>query len=42
MTIKRIMRYMKGTKDYGIYYKKNEKFESRAYTDVDWARKFSK
>ena len=36
--IKRIMRYLKGTKDYGLYYKKNEKIELRAYTNVDWAR----
>ena len=35
MAIKRIMRYLKGTKEYGLYYKKNEKFELRAYTDVD-------
>ena len=27
MAIKRIMRYLKGTKDYGLYYMKNEKFE---------------
>ena len=38
MAIKRIMRYLKGTKECGLYYKKNEKFELRAYTDVDWAR----
>ena len=38
MAIKRIVRYLKGTKEYGLYYKKNEKFELRAYTDVDWAR----
>ena len=37
MAMKRIMRYLKGTEDYGLYYKKNEKFELRAYTDVDWA-----
>ena len=37
MEVKRIMRYFKGTKDYGIYYKKNENFELRAYKDVDWA-----
>ena len=30
MVVKRIMRYLKGTKDYGLYYKKNEKFEVRA------------
>ena len=37
MVVKRIIRYLKGTKEYGLYYKKNEKFELRAYTDVDWA-----
>ena len=39
MVFKRIMRYLKGTKDYGLYYKKNDKFELRAYTDVDWVGK---
>ena len=38
MDVKRIMRYLKGTKDYGLYYKKNEKFELRTYIDSDWAR----
>ena len=32
------MRYLKRIEEYGIYYKKNEKFELRAYTNVDWAR----
>ena len=36
MVFKRIMRYLKGTEDYGLYYKKNKKFELRAYTDADW------
>ena len=36
MAIKRIMRYLKGTEEYGLYYKKNEKFDLRAYTDDDW------
>ena len=35
---KRTMRYLKGIEDYGLYYKKNEKFELRTYTNVDWAR----
>ena len=35
MDVKRIMRYLKGTEDYGLYYTKNEKFELRAYTSVD-------
>ena len=38
MVVNRIMRYLKGTKDYGLYYKKNDKFELRAYKNVDWAR----
>ena len=37
MVVKRIMRYLKGTKDYGLYYKKNDKFELRAYIDTNWA-----
>ena len=37
MAIKRIMRYLKGTKEYGLYYKKNENFEIKAYTSGDWA-----
>ena len=36
MVVKRIMRYLKGTDDFGLYYKKNEKFELNAYTDADW------
>ena len=38
MVVKRIMRYLKGIEEFGLYYKKNEKFELRAYIDVDWAR----
>ncbi|MFA1120950.1 hypothetical protein, partial [Klebsiella pneumoniae] len=38
MIVKRIMRYLKGIEDYGLYYKKNEKFELRAYTKANWAR----
>ena len=37
MAIKRILRYLKGTDDYGLYYKKNDKFELRVYTDSYWA-----
>jgi len=35
MAMKRIMRYLKGIEEFGLYYKKNEKFELRAYTDAD-------
>ena len=30
------MRFLKGTEEFGLYYKKNKKFELRAYADVDW------
>ena len=36
MVVKIIMRYLKGIDDFGLYYKRNEKFELRAYIDVDW------
>ena len=35
MVVKRIMRYLKGTNDFGLYYKRNENFELNAYIDVD-------
>lgn len=37
MAINRIMRSLKGTVEYGLYYKKSEKFKLRACPDVDWA-----
>ena len=37
-TIKRIMRYMKGTQDYGLWYKLGVNLELKVFTDVDWAR----
>ena len=40
MAIKRILRYLKQIKDYELYYKKNDKFEQKVYTDADWARNF--
>ena len=36
MVVKRIMRYLKETKEYGLYYQKNENFYLRAYTDDNW------
>ena len=30
MAMKSIMRYLKGTKEFGVYYKKNEKFDLRS------------
>ena len=35
MVVKRIMRYLKGIEEFGLYYKKNEKFELRAYTSAN-------
>ena len=35
MAVKRIMRYLKGTYNFGLYYKRSEKFELNAYIDVD-------
>lgn len=36
MVVKRIMRYLKRTKGYGLYYKKNKKFKLRANTNANW------
>ena len=38
MEIKRIMRYLKGTKDYGLWYKLEGNLALKVFTDVDWAR----
>jgi hypothetical protein len=37
MVIKRIMRYLKGTEDYGLWYKKGGNFELKSFTNIDWA-----
>lgn len=34
--IKRIFRYLKGTWDFGLWYKKDGDFLLKAYTYVDW------
>ena len=36
MVVKRKMRYLKGIDDFGLYYKRSEKFELNSFTDVDW------
>ena len=36
LTVKRIMIYLKGTDDFGLYYKKSDNFELNAYTNADW------
>ena len=36
MVVKRIMRYLKGTNYFSLYYKRNDKFELNAYTNANW------
>ena len=36
MTIKRIIRYLNGTKDYRLWYKKGGNLDLKAFTYVDW------
>lgn len=38
MEIKKILRYLKGTIDYGLFYKKGGNFELKTFIDADWAR----
>jgi hypothetical protein len=33
-----VMRYLKGTLDYGLYYTGEHEFRMYRYTDSDWAR----
>ena len=35
MTVKRIMRYIKGTKDYGLWYKKGGNLDLKEFIDTD-------
>ena len=37
MIVKRILRYLKGTKDYGLHYKRSERFDLKVFTGSDWA-----
>ena len=36
--VKRILRYLKGTTNLGLWYPKSENFQLIAYADVDFAR----
>ena len=36
MEIKRIMRYLKGTKDYGLWYKIGGNLDLKLFRDFDW------
>jgi len=38
MAVKRILRYLKGTEDYGLWLKLGENLNLKVFTDVDWAR----
>ena len=38
MAVKMIMKYLKETDDFGLYYKSSDKFELNAYTDANWGR----
>ena len=38
MEIKRIMRYLKGTKDYGLWYKLGGNLDLKVFTDANWVR----
>ena len=35
IVMKRVMRYLKGTKDYGLYYKRSDRFELKVFNDFD-------
>ena len=35
--IKRILRYLKGTGDYGLWYKLGRNMDLKVFTDANWA-----
>ena len=35
-----ILRYLKGIKDHGLWYKRSDKFELKVYTDSNWTINF--
>ena len=37
LAVKRILRYLKGTTDYGLWYPKGNNLDLYAFTDADWA-----
>ena len=37
MAVKRILRYLQGTKDYGLWYKLGGNLDLKVFTDVGWA-----
>ena len=36
MVVKRILRYLKGTEDYGLWYKLGGNLDLKVFTNVDW------
>ena len=36
MVVKMILRYLKGTKNYALYYKRSDRFELNVFIDSDW------
>ena len=36
MAVKRILRYLRGTKDYGLWYKLGRNLDLKVFTDADW------
>ena len=36
MEIKKILRYLKGTEDYGLWYKLGGNLDLKVFTDADW------
>ena len=37
MAVKRILRYLKGTEDYGLWYKLGGNLDLKVFTNADWA-----
>ena len=35
--VKRIFKYLKGIEDFGLWYKQDDDFNLKVYTDADWA-----
>ena len=42
MEIKKIMRYLKGIEDYGLWYKLGGNLDLKVFTDANWARSRSR